>query len=203
MKFELPKLPYDYAALEPVIDSRTMEIHHTKHHQGYVDKLNAALEGQADLVGKSLDELLTNLAVLPENIRTAVQNNGGGHYNHALFWEIMGPGAGGEASGELAAAIAQTFGDFNQFKQQFTQAALGRFGSGWVWLALKAGKLVIYSTANQDNPLMQGDKPVLGLDVWEHAYYLKYQNRRPEYVEAWWGVVNWAKVNEIYLASNK
>lgn len=207
MPFTLPALPYDYAALEPVIDSQTMTIHHTKHHQGYVDKLNAALEGQADLANKSIEELLGNLAAVPEAIRTAVQNNGGGHYNHSLFWQIMAPpptgGSGGEPTGDLAVAINSAFGDFTKFKETFTQAAISRFGSGWAWLALKAGQLAVYSTANQDSPLMQGDKAILGLDVWEHAYYLKYQNRRPDYITAWWGVVNWTKVNEVYLSAKQ
>lgn len=198
-KFELPALPYAYDALAPTIDARTMEIHHGKHHQGYVDKLNAALEKHPELVGKPLEELLGNLSAVPEDIRAAVQNNGGGHYNHSLFWEIMSPGAGGEPSGELGAVITQSFGDFTKFKEEFSAAAANRFGSGWAWLTIKAGKLAVYSTANQDNPIMQGDKPILGLDVWEHAYYLNYQNRRPDYIAAWWGLVNWVKANEIYL----
>lgn len=214
MPFTLPALPYDYAALEPVIDKETMTIHHTKHHQAYVDKLNAALAGAPDLANKTIEELLGNLAAVPEAIRGAVQNNGGGHFNHSLFWEIMAPlpagGSVGEPvvlgnglkpfpTGDLATAIMNSFGDFTKFQEAFTQAAMNRFGSGWAWLAVKNGTLVVYSTANQDNPLMQGDKAILGLDVWEHAYYLKYQNRRPDYITAWWNVVNWNKANEIYL----
>lgn len=200
-KFELPVLPYDYAALEPVIDARTMEIHHGKHHQSYVDKLNAALEGQPGLAGKTLEELLTNPTGAPEAASLAIHNNGGGHFNHTFFWEIMIHGGSKEPMGELGQAIKDTFGGFDEFKKTFTQAATTRFGSGWAWLVWQDGKLAVYSTANQDSPLQQGGKPVLTLDVWEHAYYLKYQNRRPEYIEAWWSIVNWDKVNEIYLKS--
>ena len=204
MPFTLPTLPYDYAALEPVIDKETMTIHHTKHHQAYVDKLNAALAVAPDLANKTLEELLSSLASVPEAIRGAVQNNGGGYFNHSLFWQIGAPAdSAGEPVGDLAAAINGVFGDFIKFKEIFTQAAMNRFGSGWAWLAVKGGNLVVYSTANQDNPLMQGDKAILGLDVWEHAYYLKYQNRRPDYITAWWNVVNWAKANEIYLSTKQ
>lgn len=199
MPFELPGLPYAYNALEPHIDEQTMNIHHTKHHGGYVTKLNAALESHADWASKSIEEILAALDQVPESIRTAVQNNGGGHANHTLFWQIMGPSAGGEPSGTLADAINNTFGSFTSFKEQFAAAAAGRFGSGWAWLVVdNAGKLSIMSTPNQDSPISQGLKPILGLDVWEHAYYLKYQNRRPDYIGAWWSVVNWAKVAEFY-----
>jgi Fe-Mn family superoxide dismutase len=201
MAFELPKLPYAYNALEPHIDARTMEIHHTKHHQAYINNLNKALEGHADLQNKSLEDLLKNISSVPENIRTAVQNNGGGHHNHSLFWEIMGPGKGGEPTGDLANAINSAFGSFSAFKEKFTAAATGRFGSGWAWLVSDHGKLDIISTANQDSPLMQGKTPLLGLDVWEHAYYLNYQNRRPDYVAAWWNVVNWDEVARRYAAA--
>ncbi|MDI3269134.1 MAG: superoxide dismutase, partial [Bacillota bacterium] len=186
-------------ALEPHIDAKTMEIHHQKHHGTYVNNLNAALESHPELQQKSLEDLLSGLAQVPESIRTAVRNNGGGHANHSLFWEIMSPQGGGEPKGQLVQDIAQTFGSFEKFKEEFTKTALGRFGSGWAWLVLNpAGKLEIIATPNQDNPIMDGYKPVLGLDVWEHAYYLKYQNRRPEYVAAWWNVVNWPKVEEGY-----
>ncbi len=200
--FSLPALPYAFTALEPHIDARTMEIHHGKHHQAYINNLNAALEGQADLQGLSLEQLLANnLAKVPESIRGAVRNNGGGHHNHSLFWEIMAPNAGGNPSGKIGEAIAQTFGDFETFKKQFAQAAATRFGSGWAWLVVNGeGKLQVYSTANQDSPLMEGHKPLLGLDVWEHAYYLHYQNRRPDYVAAFWNVVNWNKVNELFAS---
>lgn len=197
--FELPSLPYPYDALEPHIDARTMEIHHQGHHGTYVKNLNAALEGHPELQQKSLEDLLSGLAQVPESIRTAVRNNGGGHANHSLFWEIMSPQGGGEPKGKLAEDIQATFGSFEKFKEEFTKAALGRFGSGWAWLVVNpAGKLEVISTPNQDNPIMDGQKPVLGLDVWEHAYYLKYQNRRADYVAAWWNVVNWPKVEEIY-----
>lgn len=191
MGYELPKLPYDYKALEPHIDARTMEIHHTKHHQAYINNVNAALEGHADLAGKSIDELVRDLARVPEAIQTAVRNNGGGHANHSLFWQIMGPGKGGEPTGALGDAIKSTFGSFAAFKEQFSKAAATRFGSGWAWLSVGGGKLTVESTANQDSPLSSGRTPILGLDVWEHAYYLHYQNRRPDYVAAWWNVVNW------------
>jgi Fe-Mn family superoxide dismutase len=194
MAHTLPPLPYDYGALEPHIDARTMEIHHTKHHQAYVNNLNSALEKAPDLQSKSLDELLANLDAVPDSIRTAVRNNGGGHWNHSLFWQIMGPNAGGEPTGKLADAIKSSFGGFDQFKEKFAAAATGRFGSGWAWLIADGGKLTIDSTPNQDTPVMQGKRPILGLDVWEHAYYLKYQNRRPDYIGAWWSVVKWDEV---------
>jgi len=193
MAYTLPPLPYAYDALEPHIDARTMEIHHTKHHQTYINNVNAALEG-SPLASKTVEALISDLNAVPENIRTAVRNNGGGHANHSLFWTIMKPRGGGEPSGDLAAAIRSAFGGFNQFREQFTKAALGRFGSGWAWLSVDHGKLIIESTPNQDSPLMEGRIPILGLDVWEHAYYLKYQNRRNEYVAAWWNVVNWDEV---------
>lgn len=195
MPHELPALPYDFAALEPHIDEQTMRIHHGKHHQAYVTNLNAALDKHPALHQKSLDDLLRDLSAVPEDIRTAVRNNGGGHWNHSLFWVIMGPNAGGPPTGAIADAITGAFGSFEKFKEQFTQAAMGRFGSGWAWLVDKGGRLEITSTPNQDNPLMEGHKAILGLDVWEHAYYLKYQNRRADYIAAWWNVVNWAEVN--------
>jgi len=194
MAFTLPALPYAYDALEPHIDARTMEIHHTKHHQAYVNNLNAAIEKAPELQDKSLDDLMRSVNSVPEAVRTAVRNNGGGHWNHSVFWELMAPGKGGEPTGGLADAIKQAFGDFSKFKEQFTAAATGRFGSGWAWLVNDGGKLSITSTPNQDNPLMDGKRGILGLDVWEHAYYLKYQNRRPEYITAWWNVVNWDAV---------
>lgn len=198
--FTVPALGYDFKALEPHIDAQTMEIHHDRHHQAYVTNLNKALEGQADLAGASLEDLLANnLAKVPESIRTAVRNNGGGHWNHSFFWEIIGPNAGGAPTGKIAEAINSTFGDFETFKNQFATAATGRFGSGWAWLVVnKEGKLQVYSTANQDSPIMEGFKALLGLDVWEHAYYLKYQNKRPDYIAAFWNVVNWNKVNELF-----
>ena len=199
MAHTLPSLPYAYDALEPHIDARTMEIHHTKHHAAYVNNLNAALEKHPALQDVSLEALLRNLNSVPEDIRTAVRNNGGGHANHSLFWNIMSPSGGGAPSGALADAIHQTFGSFDAFKERFSQAAATRFGSGWAWLALDAfGNLVVYSTPNQDSPYMDGFVPLLGLDVWEHAYYLKYQNRRPEYIQNWWNVVNWNAVAENY-----
>ena len=200
MAFELPALPYATDALEPHIDARTMEIHHGKHHGGYTSKLNAAIEG-TEFANKSIEEILSNLNALPENIRTAVRNNGGGFANHSLFWQIMGPNAGGAPSGELAAAINSKFGSFDAFKEQFASAAATRFGSGWAWLIVNNGELEIISTPNQDTPLMEVKTPILGLDVWEHAYYLKYQNLRPSYIEAWWNVVNWDKVAEFYAAA--
>lgn len=198
MAYELPALPYAYDALEPHIDARTMEIHHTKHHQAYINKVNAALEG-SDLASKPIEDVLSNIKSVPENIRQAVINHGGGYANHSLFWQIMGPNAGGQPSGELGDAINDTFGGFDAFKEKFSQAATTQFGSGWGWLCVTSGgKLDVASSPNQDSPIMQGATPILGLDVWEHAYYLKYQNRRPDYVEAWWNVVNWDKVAEFY-----
>jgi Fe-Mn family superoxide dismutase len=195
--FQLPDLPYASDALEPHIDARTMEIHHGKHHAGYTNKLNAALEDHPDLQGRSIEDLLRGIDGLPEDIRTAVRNNGGGYANHSLFWRTMGPDAGGDPDGDLAAAIDQTFGPLGAFKAKFASAATGQFGSGWAWLVLDgSGGLDVYSTANQDSPLMKGHTPILGLDVWEHAYYLNYQNRRPDYVEAFWNVVNWAAVTQ-------
>jgi superoxide dismutase, Fe-Mn family len=200
---QLPPLPYASDALEPYIDKLTMEIHHGKHHAAYVNNLNKALEGQTQLQSLSLEALLAGLDKVPENIRTAVRNNSGGHSNHSMFWKIMKKGGGGEPRGELADAIKSTFGSLADFKTKFTQAAIGRFGSGWAWLFIKDGKLVLDSTPNQDTPIMAGGKPVMGLDVWEHAYYLKYQNRRPDYVEAWWNVVNWDAVAEYFAAAKK
>ncbi|MFZ0590100.1 MAG: superoxide dismutase [Bryobacteraceae bacterium] len=198
MAFSLPALPYPANALEPHIDKTTMEIHHDKHHGAYVTNLNKALESAPNLAGKSLEELLANnCAIVPENIRTAVRNNGGGHANHSFFWPILNGKGGGAPTGEIASVINSNFGSFDSFKEEFNAAATGRFGSGWAWLVKdKSGKFEIISTANQDSPLMEGKKPILGLDVWEHAYYLKYQNRRPEYIAAWWNVVNWAEVNK-------
>lgn len=195
MAFTLPPLPYDYDALEPYIDAQTMQLHHDKHHQAYVDKLNAAVEG-TPWAENSIEELVMNLDDVPEDIRTAVRNNGGGHYNHSLFWEWMSGDGGGAPEGELAAAIDDAFGDFATFKSQFEAAGVARFGSGWVWLIEDAGSLAIVSTPNQDSPVTEGKKVLVGNDVWEHAYYLKYQNRRPEYLGAWWNVVNWEKVAE-------
>jgi len=196
MAHELPTLPYSLDALEPHIDARTMEIHHGKHHAAYVNNLNKALEGHAELEQRSIAELVADLSSVPESIRAAVRNNGGGHFNHSLFWTVMKPGGGGAPTGELAAAIDSAFGSVDEFKTRFSQAAITRFGSGWSWLFVKSGKLEVGSTPNQDNPLADGGKPILGLDVWEHAYYLHYQNRRPDYVEAWWGTVNWDQVAE-------
>jgi Fe-Mn family superoxide dismutase len=200
MPHTLPPLPYEFAALEPHIDARTMEIHHGKHHQAYVNNLNAALDRHPELHQRTLEHLLRNLNELPDDIRTTVRNNGGGHHNHSLFWTIMGPKAGGAPTGKLAEAIAGTFGTFDKFKELLAQAATGRFGSGWAWLAVSGGKLEVYSTPNQDSPVMEGKTPILGLDVWEHAYYLKYQNRRPDYVSAWWNVVNWTEVGRRFDA---
>ena len=202
MAFELPSLPYPEDALEPHIDARTMSIHHDKHHAAYTNNLNSALEGHADLAGKSIEALLGDLNAIPEAIRTAVRNNGGGYANHNLFWETMGPDAGGAPTGDLAAAIDDAFGSFTAFKEQFAKAATTRFGSGWAWLYVgRDGKLAIGSTPNQDTPLMEGNTPILGLDVWEHAYYLNYQNRRPDYITAWWNVVNWDAVAQKYAAA--
>ncbi len=194
MAFELSKLPYSYEALEPFIDAQTMNIHHTKHHQAYVTNLNAALEKHPELGGWSLDTLVAKLAEIPEDIRAAVRNHGGGHWNHDMFWNIMAPNAGGEPAGALAKAIEGDFGSFANFKAEFDKAAMGRFGSGWAWLVEKGDTLAVVSTANQDNPLTDGLKPLMGIDVWEHAYYLKYQNRRADYIAAWWNVVNWEAV---------
>lgn len=198
MAYELPQLPYAYDALEPHIDKETMNIHHTKHHNTYVTNLNKAVEGNSDLASKSVEELISNLDAVPESIRTAVRNNGGGHANHSLFWKLLSPEGGGEPSGELKSAIESKFGSFDKFKEQFEAAGAGRFGSGWAWLVVNNGELEITSTPNQDSPLMEGKKPILGLDVWEHAYYLKYQNRRPDYMKAFWNVVNWSEVEKLY-----
>ena len=194
MPHSLPSLPYDFGALEPHIDAKTMEIHHGKHHQTYVTKLNEALEKAPELASKSLDELMQSVNTAPEAVKAAIRNNGGGHWNHSFFWQLMGPNAGGEPSGKLAEAINSSFGDFTKFKEQFAAAGVGRFGSGWAWLVRDGNKLAITSTPNQDNPLMEGKRAILGLDVWEHAYYLKYQNKRPDYIAAWWNVVNWSAV---------
>ncbi len=207
MAHQLPDLPYGFDALEPHVDARTMEIHHDRHHGGYVTKLNAAIEGKADLQSKPIEDLLGDIQSVPEDIRTAVRNNGGGHYNHTLFWQIMSPDGGGGPEGDLADAINAAFGSFDDFKRKFAAAATGRFGSGWAWLCVGDDKnLCVCSTPNQDNPLMKGiaecpGTPILGLDVWEHAYYLKYQNKRPDYIEAWWNTVNWAKVGEFCKAA--
>lgn len=201
MAHELPPLPYAYNALEPHIDETTMQIHHDRHHAAYVNNLNAALEGHADLQAKSLHDLLTSINSVPESIRTAVRNNGGGHANHTLFWEVLSPNGGGQPTGALADAIASTFGSFDKFKEEFTKAATTRFGSGWAWLVVDSGKLSVTSTPNQDNPVMEGKTPILGLDVWEHAYYLKYQNKRPDYIGAFWNAVNWAEVNKRFEAA--
>jgi Fe-Mn family superoxide dismutase len=199
MAYELPPLPYPFDALEPHIDAKTMEIHHDKHHQAYITNANNALKDYSDLAAKPVEELIANLSAVPESIRTAVRNNAGGHANHSFFWKIMGPKAGGEPKGKLADAIKSTFGGFDQFKEKLQAAGAARFGSGWAWLVLnKQGKMEIISTPNQDNPIMDGHRPVLGVDVWEHAYYLKYQNRRPDYLKAWWNVVNWAAVGQHY-----
>jgi len=196
MAFTLPPLPYSADALEPHIDKQTMEIHHGKHHNAYVTNLNAALEKAPELQSKSLEDLIKGINTVPEAVRTAVRNNGGGHINHSMFWQIMGPGGGGAPTGAIADAINSSFGGFDKLKEQFKTAATGRFGSGWAWVIDNGGKLVVESTPNQDNPMMDGKKPVFGIDVWEHAYYLKYQNRRPDYIDAWWNVVNWAEINK-------
>ena len=199
MAHKLLGLPYGFDALEPHIDARTMEIHHDKHHAGYVSKLNGAIEGNSELENMDVEEILKLLNKVPENIRTAVRNNGGGHYNHSIFWTIMGPDGGGQPSGELASALSDTFGSFDKFKEEFSNAAATRFGSGWAWLIMdNNGNLSVMSTPNQDNPISQGFKPVMGIDVWEHAYYLKYQNKRPDYIQAWWNVINWDAVAERY-----
>jgi superoxide dismutase, Fe-Mn family len=193
---QLPALPYDFAALEPHIDSQTMQIHHGKHHAAYVNNLNAALEKHPALQSKSAEDLIQGLSTVPEEIRTAVRNNGGGHVNHTMFWQIMGPGKGGAPSGAIADGINSAFGSFDAFKEQMNKAGVARFGSGWVWLVSAGSKLSIESTANQDNPMMDGKRAIMGIDVWEHAYYLKYQNRRPDYLTAWWNTVNWDEVNK-------
>jgi superoxide dismutase, Fe-Mn family len=196
MAQSLPPLPYATDALEPHIDKQTMEIHHGKHHNAYVTNLNAALEKHPELQAKSVDDLLKNINTVPEDIRTAVRNNGGGHANHTMFWQIMGPNGGGAPTGAIADAINGAFGGFDKFKEEVKKAGVGRFGSGWAWVIDNGGKLVVESSANQDSPLMEGKKVVFGVDVWEHAYYLKYQNRRPDYIDAWWNVINWAEVNK-------
>jgi Fe-Mn family superoxide dismutase len=202
MAYTLPPLPYAYDALEPHIDARTMEIHHTKHHQAYINNVNKALEAHAALAAKPVEKLLREISEVPDSTRQAVINNGGGHANHTLFWQLMGPGKGGDPTGPIADAIKSAFGGFAQFREQFTAAATTRFGSGWAWLVVDQDRsLKVISTPNQDSPLMNGQTPVLGLDVWEHAYYLKYQNRRPDYISAWWNVVNWDKVNELLKAA--
>ncbi|AJD91466.1 superoxide dismutase [Jeotgalibacillus terrae] len=201
MAYTLPELPYSYDALEPHFDKETMNIHHTKHHNTYVTKLNDALEGHDDLQAKSIDELVADLNSVPESIRTAVRNNGGGHANHSFFWKILSPNGGGEPSGDLASAINSKFGSFDKFKEEFAAAGAGRFGSGWAWLVVNNGELEITSTPNQDSPLTDGKTPVLGLDVWEHAYYLKYQNKRPDYINAFWSVVDWNAVEKLYTSA--
>jgi Fe-Mn family superoxide dismutase len=199
MAFELPPLPYDYSALEPYIDEQTMHLHHDKHHQAYVTNLNNALQGQSQFESLPIEELIRRINEVPESIRTAVRNNGGGHLNHSMFWQIMKPNGGGEPTGPLASAVTSTFGSFDNFKTQFNDAGVKRFGSGWAWLVMdRAGALSVISTANQDSPLMDGMLPIMGNDVWEHAYYLKYQNRRPDYLAAWWNVVNWDEIARRY-----
>lgn len=201
MAFSLAPLPYPHDALAPHIDAKTMEIHHGKHHNAYVTNLNKALEAHADLAAKPIEDILRNITQVPEAVRQAVINNGGGHANHTLFWNIMGPNCGGTPSGEIGAAINSTFGSFDAFKEKVSTAGATRFGSGWAWLAIKDGKLEVFSTANQDSPYMTGHTPLMGIDVWEHAYYLNYQNRRPDYIAAWWNTVNWRKVDELYKAA--
>lgn len=202
MTYTLPDLPYAYDALEPYIDEETMHLHHDKHHNTYVTNLNAAIEKYPELGEKTIEELLSDMDAIPTDIKTAVRNNGGGHANHSFFWEIMAPNAGGEPTGEIKEAINEAFGDFSSFKEEFKKAAVGRFGSGWAWLVMENGKLAITSTANQDSPLMEGKTPILGLDVWEHAYYLKYKNVRPDYIAAFWNVINWDEVNKRFEAAN-
>lgn len=201
MAYELPELPYAYDALEPHIDKETMNIHHTKHHNTYITNVNAALEGHEDLASKSVEELIADLNAVPEDIRTAVRNNGGGHANHSLFWKLLSPNGGGNPTGALSEAINSKFGSFDEFKEKFAAAGKTRFGSGWAWLVLSNGELEVTSTPNQDSPLMEGKTPLLGLDVWEHAYYLKYQNKRPDYINAFWSVVNWEEVSNRYETS--
>jgi len=203
MAFTLPPLPYAHDALEPHVDAQTMQIHHGKHHQAYVNNLNAAVEKAPELASWSLDDLMRRINEVPEAVRTAVRNNGGGHWNHSMFWEIMGPRAGGDPKAALGEAVAKSFGSFDKLKEQFAAAGTGRFGSGWAWLVADGDKLSITSTPNQDNPLMEGKQAILGLDVWEHAYYLKYQNRRPDYIGAWWNVVSWDAVAKRYEAARK
>lgn len=201
MAYTLPALPYAFNALEPHIDAKTMEIHHGKHHQAYINNANNALKDHPALEAKSVEELISDLSQVPEAIRTVIRNNAGGHANHSLFWTVMGPGCGGEPTGDLAAAIEKKFGSFAAFKEKFAAAAATRFGSGWAWLVVSAGELEVMSTPNQDSPLMEGKTPILGLDVWEHAYYLNYQNRRPDYISAFWNVVNWAEVAKRFAAA--
>jgi superoxide dismutase, Fe-Mn family len=196
MAYTLPPLPYASDALEPHIDKQTMEIHHGKHHAAYVNNLNAALEKHPELQSKSVEDLIKGINSVPEDIRTAVRNNGGGHWNHSMFWQIMGPKAGGQPTGAIAEAITSSFGSFDKFKEEVKKAGVGRFGSGWAWVISSGNKLTVESSANQDSPVMDGKKVVFGVDVWEHAYYLKYQNRRPDYIDAWWNVVNWAEINK-------
>ena len=200
MAYTLPDLPYDYSALEPHIDAQTMEIHHTKHHQKYIDTANEALSG-TEWADKPAEEVLQNLSSLPNDIKTKVRNNAGGHANHSLFWTVMGPDGGGEPSGSVADAISDTFGSFKQFQEKFTETGVGQFGSGWAWLVLDGGKVDVIGLPNQDSPVIEGKIPILGVDVWEHAYYLKYQNKRPDYIEAWWNTVNWDEVNNRFEAA--
>ncbi len=202
LMFKLPVLPYHFSALEPHIDAKTMEIHHDKHHAGYVNNLNAALEGKDDLLAMDIEDILANLDTVPEDIRTTVRNNGGGHYNHSLFWKVMSPQGGGEPLQHVSKALLESFKSFEHFQEEFAKAATTRFGSGWAWLVVDDGKLEVMSTANQDSPLSVGKKPILGLDVWEHAYYLHYQNKRPDYIDAWWNVVNWEEVERQYQESS-
>jgi len=202
MPYSLPKLPYGYDALEPHIDAKTMEIHHTKHHQTYVDKLNAAIEGKSDLEFDNVDDLLRNFSKVPDDIKGPVRNHGGGHSNHSLFWTTLGPDGGGDPTGEVAEAINSSFGSFKEFVEKFNTAATNQFGSGWAWLVVDAGKLDVVALPNQDSPLIDGKTPILGLDVWEHAYYLKYQNRRPEYIEAFWNAINWTEVNNRFTQAS-